>query len=202
MAHFTKEDCNALLREHFPEYVIAEGNSLGSGGFGRVFKVKNTRGELFAAKFVSMQDHQSDVCSLQNGMRLSQNKISQYVLREGFIQKTVDHPHCVRCFEFKTFKFRNHPCSIIIMELANGSLIGKKLDGDELKRFVHQILTALVYLHTRNIFHRDIKPENILLFKDERGETTYKRLRDAFCVQKCEMTLLCLQWRTLEHRIS
>lgn len=40
---------------------------------------------------------------------------------------------------------------------------------DEAARIVHQILTAVLYMHERGTVHRDLKPENILFTTKEEG---------------------------------
>lgn len=43
--------------------------------------------------------------------------------------------------------------------------------------YMEQILSAVFYLHTRNIVHRDIKPENIILeTKGEDSKVTFRAL--------------------------
>mmetsp|Transcript_16452 Transcript_16452/g.22964 ORF Transcript_16452/g.22964 Transcript_16452/m.22964 type:complete len:455 (-) Transcript_16452:63-1427(-) len=51
-----------------------------------------------------------------------------------------------------------------IYELIRGR---KQYLGDELvKIYMHQLVTAIAYMHRQNIFHRDIKPENVLVMGD------------------------------------
>lgn len=50
----------------------------------------------------------------------------------------------------------------------------KKANGgiplDRVRSIVHDILTAVSFIHKKGIFHRDIKPENVLV----KGEKTIK----------------------------
>lgn len=38
-----------------------------------------------------------------------------------------------------------------------------KLEEKHVARFVHQICTAIYYIHNMGIVHRDLKPENIIV---------------------------------------
>lgn len=48
-------------------------------------------------------------------------------------------------------------------ELFHFILERKHLNEREAAMIMHQLLSALVYLHSQNISHRDIKPENFML---------------------------------------
>lgn len=59
----------------------------------------------------------------------------------------------------------------LVFELMDGNLYeyykNKKNNGglplDRVRTIVHEILTAVSFIHKKGIFHRDIKPENVLV---------------------------------------
>jgi len=80
------------------------------------------------------------------------------------ILKNLDHPHIVRPME--TFVHRNQ--LFIVMELcAGGDLYSRDpYTEEEAARIISCILSAVSYIHTKNIVHRDLKYENILFVSD------------------------------------
>jgi calcium-dependent protein kinase len=85
--------------------------------------------------------------------------------REIEILKTLDHPNILRLFEL----YEDEKRFYIVTE----SLRGRELFEEILSRgafnendtasIIHQLLSAVNYLHMRKVAHRDLKPENILL---------------------------------------
>ena len=58
--------------------------------------------------------------------------------------------------------------SYLVMEyLPYPTLKGLKLkDEEELVMIAEQILSALIYMHKKNVSHRDLKPDNILYSRE------------------------------------
>lgn len=81
------------------------------------------------------------------------------------ILKSLDHPHIVRPIE--TFEHRNQ--LFIVMELCTGGdLYGRDpYTEEEAARIISSILSAVSYMHSKNICHRDLKYENILFVTNE-----------------------------------
>jgi serine/threonine protein kinase len=138
---------------------------LGKGSFGKVIKAIYLKdGREVAVKVI---DKEIDLKNLTT------------IKHEIEILHSIDHPNIVKFFshiETKTKLF-------IIMEFVQGgtlkSLIGKRKienipwEEAESSLITKHLLSAIEYLHARDIVHRDIKPENIML-GSEKDLTTIK----------------------------
>lgn len=79
-----------------------------------------------------------------------------------------DHPHVVKLYEYLDSK---DDIYVILEYVPNGELfemISDKgmLPEAEARKYFHQIIYALDYIHSFGVAHRDLKPENILLDAD------------------------------------
>jgi serine/threonine-protein kinase len=124
---------------------------IGIGGMGEVYKAFNpTLNRMAAVKILFQKEH------------------AERFRNEAYIQSSVTHPNIARLYEY--ISSGHTPC--IIMEYVEGttldSFIHKKgrLKSDEAEKILLQIVSALKYLHGKNIIHRDIKPSNFKVEKD------------------------------------
>ncbi|CAH6718931.1 cell cycle serine/threonine-protein kinase Cdc5p/MSD2 [[Candida] jaroonii] len=123
---------------------------LGEGGFARCFQMKDSSGQIYAAKTVAK-------ASIKN------EKTKTKLLSEIKIHKSLNHPNIVNfidCFEDDINVY-------ILLEICpNQSLVEllktrKRLTEPEVRFFMVQIIGAVKYLHSRRVIHRDLKLGNI-----------------------------------------
>lgn len=80
----------------------------------------------------------------------------------------LSHKNIVKCFDYSN----GEDMKFIVMEYAKGCTLKDYLHNkgvlspQEVMKYSIEILSALVYAHSKNIIHRDIKPQNILLTSD------------------------------------
>jgi serine/threonine protein kinase len=100
--------------------------------------------------------------------------------REVQILKTLNHPNIVTLVNVFV---QDHDSIQIVMEKGGTELFDlilkkRRFEEAEAKFVVYSLLSAVKYLHDRNICHRDIKPENILCQTDQSGAICQVKLVD------------------------
>lgn len=83
--------------------------------------------------------------------------------REARILAGLDHQNIIKVLDFGTF----NKCFYISFEFFESNNLRKtikdyKLNPDDKKKILCQILKGISYAHEKGIIHRDLKPENIL----------------------------------------
>jgi serine/threonine protein kinase len=126
---------------------------LGTGGMGRVYKIRNLISDRVEAMKVVLPD-------LEN-----QAQMADRFLREIKLQASLDHPNIARLYS--ALRINNQ--LLMIMELVEGVSLGERIhNGPPVTPrlavdCVCQMLSALGYAHRGGIIHRDIKPANMIL---------------------------------------
>lgn len=130
---------------------------IGSGQFGRVYLVTRFKdGEELIAKIVD----------LSNLERADKERAAQ----EVNVMQQLSHPHIVKCWD--AFLYRN-TYLVIIMEYCQGGDMAALLNNmratntrfseREILEVLHQLASAMAFIHSHRILHRDLKPSNILI---------------------------------------
>lgn len=138
-------------------YAIVD--SIGSGGFGSVFKIeKEGDKSLWALKTLS-ETYQDE-------------KLLKGLINEGNLAIKISHPNVIKYLFFHDGSLFNELPPYIIMEFANqGTLrqvlekqLSKKefLPNAELRQYFDELINGMEAINTE-LVHRDIKPENILI---------------------------------------
>ena len=137
---------------------------LGEGGFGKVFLVKQKmNNKYYTIKFLNHN------CQNIKDINFLYKEINFLIL--------LKHPQIIELYSY--FLTDENKIALIMEYLSGGTLKeyilrhkNKKLDEDEARNILHQILEIISYCHKMNIIHHDLKPENILFTDD-----TYKYIK-------------------------
>ena len=137
---------------------------IGSGSFGKVFKVVDKQtGAIYAAKISRRKISKEDEASLHD------------LIREVDIISKISHPSVLKFIYFDNYDFKHQPKPVLITEYAsNGSVedfirISHQSHSNDRFNATHGLIimygiaSGMSYLHLHNIIHRDLKPSNILL---------------------------------------
>jgi hypothetical protein len=126
--------------------------TLGAGGMGQVYKVRNVISDRVEAMKVLLPD------------LVNQPDLADRFLREIKVQASLEHPNIAALHT--AIRVENQ--LLMLMEFVEGVTLDQKLkDGPlpaaEAVNYIMQVLAALDYAHTRGVVHRDIKPANMML---------------------------------------
>ncbi|XP_055831126.1 CBL-interacting protein kinase 2-like [Solanum dulcamara] len=132
------------------------GRLLGQGNFGKVYYGRDLNsGESVAIKVIDKE-------KVQKAGLIEQTK------REISVMALVKHPHVVQLYEVMATKTKIY---FVIEHAKGGELFNKLVKGrlkeDVARKFFQQLISAVEFCHSRDVYHRDLKPENLLL--DENG---------------------------------
>ncbi|KFB42377.1 AGAP001793-PA-like protein [Anopheles sinensis] len=131
------------------------GRPLGRGKFGNVYLAREKETKFVIALKVLFKK------------QVKSQGIEHQVRREIEIQSHLRHPNILRMYGY----FHDESRIYLILEYAQGGTLfkaqqqqpGKRFPEKQCAIYVNSLVSALIYLHERNVIHRDIKPENLLL---------------------------------------
>ncbi|KAK7526536.1 kinase-like domain-containing protein [Phyllosticta citriasiana] len=155
------------MRTQFSEGTILDGrfetiSALNHGSFGMVFMAKDLdTDDMVAVKCLTKT---SDAAANASTYAVDEHS------EELAIHRCLNaHPNIVNLIH--TFESPNH--IYLVLELCpNGDLyeairLGRgPLETEHVRDFMHQLISAIEFMHEKGIYHRDIKPENIFLTQD------------------------------------
>lgn len=137
-------------------YELTMGKRLGRGGFGTVYKCKDSSGNEYAIKKVSVTPDKN------KGIPC---------LFEASMMNSYTHPSLNKAIATSA----TSTCLYILQDVAKydlhglmreKGLNGSKLDISQLKNILYRVVKGMSYLHSKGLVHGDIKCGNVLFFSD------------------------------------
>ncbi len=125
---------------------------LGSGGMGKVFKVRNVISDRVEAMKILLPD------------LAGRQDLADRFSREIKVLATLNHPNIAALRTALTLDNQ----LVMVMEYVEGVTLATRLEGGPIPvvdalNYIDQVLSALSYAHKQNVIHRDIKPANMML---------------------------------------
>ena len=127
-------------------------DTLGAGGMGRVYKVKNLISDRVDAMKILLPNLAGDP------------ELADRFIREIKVLASLNHPNIAGLRT--ALRLENQ--LLMIMEFVEGTTLEDRLKTsalpvEEALEYILQVLSALAYAHQHEVIHRDIKPANMML---------------------------------------
>ncbi|XP_052179427.1 protein IMPAIRED IN BABA-INDUCED STERILITY 1-like isoform X2 [Diospyros lotus] len=130
---------------------------IGQGTYSSVFRARELgTGRIVALKKVRLDNFEPETV--------------RFMAREIMILRRLDHPNVIKleglvtsrlsCSIYLVFQYMEHDISGLL------SCPDAKFSEEQIKCYMHQLLSGLEYCHSRGVMHRDIKGSNILVNND------------------------------------
>jgi eukaryotic-like serine/threonine-protein kinase len=137
-------------KKRIGDYEILD--ELGSGGMGRVYRVRNVISDRVEAMKVLLPD------------LAGRQELAARFLREIKVLASLNHPNIA---QLRTALEVDNQL-VMIMEYVEGTTLAARLERGPIPtsdalNYIDQVLDALSYAHKQGIIHRDIKPSNMML---------------------------------------
>lgn len=142
-----------LSKIHIDKYNLSAESVIAEGGFGFVYKVRDSAtNNVFALKKLNAVDQEA-VAEIENEI-----KILKSVQKHAHIMEFISSSKQQQSADKFTFYILTEYC-------GRGTLIDLGLPIAEVEqscRVIYQIASALEHIHSLGIIHRDVKAENVL----------------------------------------
>ena len=149
------------------------GYTIGSGGFGIIYKAWDTKletivavKEFFANRLMTRAVGQSEVIVNRKSIQEFEYRKERFIAEARTMAKFGNHRNIPNVFE----SFEENGTAYIVMELLTGYALneylqqtGNVVDRDFAIQIANEVGKALISLHEKGIVHRDVAPDNIFI---------------------------------------
>ena len=156
-------------------YIV--GQSIGSGGFGIVYKAWDTKfetivavKEFYVSRLVTRAEGLKSLIVSKKSFEEFEYRKERFLAEAKTMAKFGSHKNIPNVFEF----FEENNTAYIVMELLNGIALnsymhqlGGHIDNDFALLIANEVGNALKSLHEHNIVHRDVAPDNIYICSEK-----------------------------------
>lgn len=145
----SKQTWPDVFESTFESYRVI--GSLGEGGAGKVFAVKNDEGKQFALKCLSPD-------------RITTERRKRFKNEMDFCSKS-GHLNIIQVVDSGLSIIKDEKCPFYVMPefpMTLRKLLDKEISHEKVLPLFSQILDGIDAAHKLKAFHRDLKPENIL----------------------------------------
>lgn len=156
---------------------------LGTGGFATVYKAvsKRTKQEFAIKTVTTTKTHRRNfrqyiniIIFMFSFLKIEKRKLTR---REDLVKRIKDevrihirlkHPSILELYTL----IENKDYVYLVLQLAKNGEFGAylkskgRLDENETRHYMHQIVSGLLYLQKHNVMHRDLTLSNLLLDED------------------------------------
>jgi len=144
---------------------------MASGGFGNTYEIEHVKlhKRLALKEFFMHGINQREGLSVT--VNQEENRPAFDQMREKFLHEaqrlaSLEELHIVEVSDF----FEENQTAYYVMKLIDGTSLSammkrqsRPFTEDEVRRLLPQVLSALKYVHTRDLYHLDLKPGNIMM---------------------------------------
>lgn len=149
------------------------GKSLGSGGFGIIYRAWDSKldtivavKEFFVSRLMTRAVGQKEVIVNRNLDLEFQYRKKRFLAEARTMARFGTHRNIPNVFEF----FEENGTAYIVMELLEGETLKEmiqknngKIDKDFAIMITHEVGNALISLHECGIIHKDVAPDNVYI---------------------------------------